>query len=398
MHPQHPLPQRHLTSHCSARIACRGGQITAWWLALLLAAALAGCASDVPRDEGATGLRPADARALINGLLPAGTTDRPGWATDIFAAFSALELPATRNNICSVLAIAEQESGMRTDPAVANLPVITWAEIDRRASQAGVPSLVVRAALQLASPNGKTYAERIDTARTERDLSLLFEDFIGMVPMGKRLFGGFNPVRTGGPMQVSMAFAEAQSAAKPYPYPVNESLRHEVFSRRGGLYFGIAHLLDYPTTYDKALYRFADFNAGRHASRNAALQNAISLASGIPLALDGDLVSHDKADLKTVGSTELAARVLAERLDLSPTQIRRALEQGEAPALERSPFYQRTFALAERLQGRPLPRAVVPQLVLQSPKFTRKLTTEWFAGRVDERFKRCLSRAATGAG
>ena len=37
---------------------------------------------------------------------------------------------------------------------------------------------------------------------------------------------------------------------------------------------------------------------------------------------------------------------------------------------------------------------MVPQIRLQSPKITRKLTTEWFANRVDEHRKECLSRSS----
>ncbi len=39
-----------------------------------------------------------------------------------------------------------------------------------------------------------------------------------------------------------------------------------------------------------------------------------------------------------------------------------------------------------------MPRAFVPNIRLESPKITRKLTTEWFAKRVDERYERCLAR------
>ena len=215
-------------------------------------------------------------------LLPPNTDDRAGWAADIHAALATLELPSTPDNLCAVLAVTEQESSFRADPAVPGLPAIAWKEIDRRAEDAGVPKVAVRAALALTSPDGRSYAERIDAVKTERQLSEIFEDFIGMVPMGKTFFASRNPVRTGGPMQVSIAFAEAQVQTRRYPYPMRDSVRHEVFTRRGGLYFGTAHLLAYDAPYDKLLYRFADFNAGRYASRNAAFQNALSVASGLP--------------------------------------------------------------------------------------------------------------------
>ncbi|MGE5115975.1 MAG: DUF1615 family protein, partial [Betaproteobacteria bacterium] len=126
-------------------------------------------------------------------------------------------------------------------------------------------------------------------------------------------------------------------------------------------------------------------------SRNAALQNAIASGSGVPLALDGDLVRGD--DPARPGATEAAARVLGERLGLSASAIRRDLERGERDDLDRSELWDRAFALADRIEGRPLPRAVVPRIELKSPKITRRLTTEWFARRVDERYRRCLARA-----
>jgi uncharacterized protein DUF1615 len=212
-------------------------------LAALCVMVLIGCSSD-HRVEKAVVLSPAQARALISRLLPPDTTDRSGWATDIYAAFAVLTIAPTPENICAVVAITQQESSFRADPPVPQLGAIAWKEIDKRAQSMGVPRLVARAALHVPSSNGKSYAERIDAVKTERELSEIFEDFIGRVPMGKTFFAERNPVRTGGPMQVGIAFAEAHAAAKTYPYPVPSTIRHEVFTRRGGMYFGIAHLLD----------------------------------------------------------------------------------------------------------------------------------------------------------
>ncbi|MFL1524768.1 DUF1615 domain-containing protein [Pseudomonas sp. O230] len=347
---------------------------------------LAGCGTQ--RTQQAPARQPDEVRAEIVRLLPAKTVDRQGWATDIYAAFAAQKIDPSTQNLCSVLAVTEQESTFQVDPPVPGLGKIARDEIDRRAAKVHIPGLLVSAALQVRSSTGTSYSDRLNAARSEKELSAIFDDFIGMVPMGRTLFGGFNPVHTGGPMQVSIDFAEQQ--ARDYPYPVDGTIRHEVFSRRGGLYFGIAHLLGYPVSYKQPLYRFADFNAGWYASRNAAFQNAVSRASGIPLALDGDLVRYDSI---MPGTTELAVRTLGKQLNLRNPTIRDQLEKGKSLEFEDSTLYQRVFELAEQAEGRSLPRAVLPGIVLQSPKITRKLTTAWFAKRVDERYQRCMARA-----
>ena len=362
---------------------------TLMWL-LVLTAGAAGCVGErrIPAPSAISG---ALARELIDLSLPRSIADRAGWTTDIQAGFAVVAIAPTHENICAVVAVIEQESGFRVDPMVPGLPAIAWREIDERAARVGVPRLVVHGVLQFKSPTGRSYSERIDAAKTEKQLSDIFEDFIGAVPLGRALFADHNPIRTRGPMQVHIAFAERYAAARPYPYPVKVSIADEVFSRRGGLYFGIAHLLAYPASYDRYVYRFADFNAGQYASRNAAFQEALSGASGVPLVADGALLPHDD-DATTPGATELAARSLAARLNLTDSAIHKALEQSKTEDFERTTLYQRVFTLAEQSARRTLPRARLPHIELRGPKITRKLTTAWYANRVDGRFERCLMR------
>ena len=355
-----------------------------YWLSTSLL--LYGCAGE---QRTAPPLIAADAKAQIQQSLPRYVQDRSGWTTDIYAAFNALTVTPTHENICAAVAVIEQESGFRVDPVVPGLGVIAKKEIYDRAARAHVPAILVDGVLQLKSSDGRTYGNRIDAARTEKDLSDAYEDLIGAVPLGRTLFAERNPIRTRGPMQVNVAFAEQFSSATTYPYPVQTSIADELFTRRGSVYFGIAHLLDYRAPYDRYLYRFADFNAGQYASRNAAFQSAASIAAGIPLLADGALLPHD-SDANNPGATERVLRTLAGRLKMSDGSIHGALADGRSKGFESTTLYQRVFALAEQRSGAPLPRALVPRIKLGGPKIKRALTTDWYAHRVDDRFKRCL--------
>ncbi|MBC8023680.1 MAG: DUF1615 domain-containing protein [Burkholderiales bacterium] len=359
------------------------------WL-VAIALFLAGCGA-APR----TGMTAAEARAFIASYIPASVTDRDGWATDIHTAVSVLRIPVTADNVCAIVSVTAQESGFRADPSVPNLAALAWTEIERQREKIGVPKFALDAALSIKSTNGRTYRERIDAAKTERELSDTFEDLIGRVPLGRTFFEDRNPVRTGGPMQVSVAYSRAHAQQKPYPYPVLETIRDEVFTRRGGMYFGIAHLLDYPAPYDRYLYRYADYNAGHYASRNAAFQSAVALLTGTRLALDGDLVVPGKDS--PPGATETAVRSLASKLQMGNADIRRDLDLGARLELETTATYRRVLEMAEARNGGPLPRAIVPSIELQSPKFTRRLTTQWFADRVVTRHRQCLARGNKAA-
>ena len=356
------------------------GRLTALMLPILL---LAGCATTP-----STPSRPAsDVRSEIMLHMPDKVADREGWATDIQAAFAAQGIEPNLENVCAVLAVTEQESGYVANPAVANLPKIARGEVDRRAAELHVPKFLVDAALAMRSQDGQSYSARLKEVRTEHELSTIYEELIGSVPLGKRLFANYNPVQTGGPMQVSIPFAESKAAA--YPYPVNGTIRDEVFTRRGGLYFGIAHLLGYETPYTRKVHRFADYNAGWYASRNAAFQNAVAIASGARLALDGDVLNPG-ASLDEPGETERAVRMLSDELQMDERSIRKALERGDRLDFDDTALYNRIFALAEVRARKPLPRAMIPGIKLESPKITRELTTAWFATRVDDRYQRCL--------
>src|SRR5437868_1105786 len=107
-------------------------------VAALVALVLTACATQEPTTPAYRPLTAAEGRALVARLLPERVADRQGWAVDLYAGIAALDLAPTVDNMCAVIAVTEQESGFRADPAVPGLPAITWREIERQRERAGI--------------------------------------------------------------------------------------------------------------------------------------------------------------------------------------------------------------------------------------------------------------------
>src|SRR5574343_1393707 len=162
-------------------------------LTALLLASLAGCSVfEESEEEGGTlppdmsrradgktatawptSLPEAEVKKRITRLIPASAKDRAGWASDLHSAFKALEVAHATQTYCAAIAIIEQESSFQADPVVPGLPNIVRKELESRAGRYGVPAMLVKAALNKNSPDGKRYNERIDNLKTEQQVSLL---------------------------------------------------------------------------------------------------------------------------------------------------------------------------------------------------------------------------------
>lgn len=303
--------------------------------------------------------------SVVRQKMPASVKDRSEWADALATTFKSQKIAPTEENICSVLAVAQQRSMYQSDPVVPGLNKIAWKEIDRRAESMHIPVFLVHTALKITSPNGKSYGERLDTVKTERQLSAIFDDFINMVPMGQAVW-----LAESGTYRRSDA-GKHRICGKSIPTAIRGRSTVRCVRKSSpcavGCGFGTYHLLNYPANYDKPLYRFADFNAGWYASRNAAFQNAVSRASCVKLALDGDLIAYGSSE---AGSTERAVRKISTKLEMSNSDIRRQLEKGDSLAFEKTDLYKQVFALAEKKSGKALPRAILPGIQLESPKIT----------------------------
>ena len=64
---------------------------------------------------------------------------------------------------------------------------------------------------------------------------------------------------------------------------------------------------------------------------------------------------------------------------MDDARIHRELQLGNNIRFEKSELYRRVFELAEQRNRRPLARALVPRITLESPKISRKLTTDGMA-------------------
>ena len=352
---------------------------------------------------------PGMAYLMIKNARPS-VPEPDGWASDLLDVMKVQNIPPARENVCAAIAVIDQESNFAANPTVPGLGEL--ADKTLRAKMAHYP-IVGALILEFLDthPKGETsYLQRIRRAKTERDLDLTYRAMVNdagtasnmslFVQSGlfNRMIEERNNISTVGSMQVSVGFAMNEARSTRYlPMTLSDAyaLRDELYTRRGGIYYGVKQLLGYDTGYSQKIYRFADYNAGRYSSRNASFQHIISILTKQTLARDGDLLLYGKdgTALPAVSSSEKALRGLSsvENLGLSDKQIRDDLLLEKQDSFATSGTYLALKNLYLRKTGKPAAFAELPGIDLKSPKLSHKMTTASYAASVDRRYQKCLS-------
>lgn len=335
--------------------------------------------------------------------------DREGWAEDVRAALTAAEQIPDEAHVCQVLAVIEQESGYETDPVVPGLPAIARGAIEERLSMFGPASDLGIDWLLSPVPEGQTqsFGARLEKVRTEQDLDRLFRDLVTyhqdkmpklLAQATDLLAGGpierMNPVQTAGSMQVSVSWA--QDLAKEDGVD-RETARDLLYTRAGGVRFGTARLFAHDAPYDDAQYRFADYNAGLYASRNAAFQAQLAAVTGLTVAPDGDLLVYTdggRAKERQEGQTMDALRAWRAQFapELTEGDLEKQAKKEKDPEFEETAIWTGVRSTYRTKLGKTPSYARVPDVALDSPKITKPRTTAWFASSVEKRYEACLAR------
>jgi hypothetical protein len=377
------------------------------WVAVLLVASGCGPARGPVTPGGAPELRPSDIAALIDPHMK----DREAWGQAVAEALRASALPADPPSVCAVLAIIGQESTFQEDPVVPGLAKLVEARLERHRSKLGPLGKPVFSRLLAghSARDPRSFEERLRKVRTERDLDRVFRDLLAhyesehaaafeAATLAGKLFdleslAELNPITTAGPMQVSVRFAEQWArdhGRKP------EEVREALYTRNGGVLYGTARLFGHRAGYAKMIFRFADYNAGVYTSRNAALQAQLGKLLGKSLALDGDLLRYEKDGSPSDDDSQTLKALRAWRAQFAPKLDEDQLE--DDVRLEKTEGFEATAtwkALVASFTAKlgHAEYAILPEVTLESPKMTRKLSTAWFAQSVDRRYQACLAAA-----
>lgn len=341
-------------------------------------------------------------------LIPSRVNDRPSWAADIATIFDRLDIPKTTQNICTAIAVIDQESNFHADPRVPNLGNASLKAIDEKLEDKFGKTLakVFRNMLETKPTADNNFIKQIKAVKTERELDELYQEIFdyfastykvsGLAQITKLTGEGIdervNPVTTLGSMQVHIDYARAHRRSNMS----DRTLRADLYSQYGGLYYGIHRLMTYKADYDKPLYRFADYNSGMYSSRNAAFQQRVSSLIGEKIALDGDLLLYDNGDpisKKSQSETALIKLLATAPTPISERQIRSDLKKEKSRDFEATITYRTVNELFKKKYKKEPSYAIMPQVVISGPKLSRDYNTNWFATRVDKRYQNCMAVA-----
>ncbi|MDH0719871.1 DUF1615 domain-containing protein [Acinetobacter junii] len=353
----------------------------------------------------------------IRKVIPARVNDRESWSQDIFDIMQELSIPKTKQNVCSIVAVVDQESNFVADPTVPGLGAKAVEEINSRLKEKFEAKLGAKIGGTVAgyfedvlknqpSPENN-YMSQMRKVQTERELDLLYREIFDYMAqhyhvsaltgaaklVGQDIGEKLNPITTLGSMQVHINYAKEH---KRKAGGIAE-LRNDLYTQYGGLYYGIHRLMEYPADYDEAIYRFADYNSGMYSSRNAAFQKMLSALTEAEISLDGDLLLYNKdGDVKSTQSQtekELIAVFAQNNVLVTPRQIRADLKKEKEKKFEDTQTYLAVQKLYQKKTNKEPMYAVMPQVVISGPKLSRDYNTNWFASRVNGRYEQCMQKA-----
>lgn len=353
----------------------------------------------------------------IRKVIPARVNDRESWSQDIFDIMQELSIPKTKQNVCSIVAVVDQESNFVADPTVPGLGAKAVEEINSRLKEkfeaklgekiGGTVAGYFEDVLKNQPSPENNYMSQMRKVQTERELDLLYREIFDYMAqhyhvsaltgaaklVGQDIGEKLNPITTLGSMQVHINYAKEH---KRKAGGIAE-LRNDLYTQYGGLYYGIHRLMEYPADYDEAIYRFADYNSGMYSSRNAAFQKMLDALTEADISLDGDLLLYNKdGDVKSTQSQtekELIAVFAQNNVLVTPRQIRADLKKEKEKKFEDTQTYLAVQKLYQKKTNKEPMYAVMPQVVISGPKLSRDYNTNWFASRVNGRYEQCMQKA-----
>ncbi|WP_163120831.1 DUF1615 family protein [Acinetobacter portensis] len=350
-------------------------------------------------------------------LLPNRVSDRESWSKDIYDISEQFGIPQTKENMCSIIAVVDQESNFHADPEVAGLGAKAVKEVQERLEEKftdklgdtiGTPIAAYFQDVLKNQPSPEdNYLSQMRRVKTERQLDELYREIFDYMSkhyhvsaltgaaklVGQDIGEKMNPITTLGSMQVHIGYAKEHKRQSGSI----ADLRTDLYSQYGGLYYGIHRLMMYSAKYDKPIYRFADYNSGRYSSRNAAFQSMLNDLTTAELDLDGDLLLYNKdgnaKSTQSQSERELINVFAKNNVLVTPRQIRSDLKKEKDKDFEDTATYRAISKLYKEATNKEPIYAMMPEVVITGPKLSRDYNTNWFASRVNGRFETCMRKA-----
>lgn len=340
-------------------------------------------------------------------LMPNRGQQKSAWASDIYDIFNTLKIERNEQNICSVIAVIDQESNFKADPPVPNLGKSSLkelnSELDEKLGKTLAPYF--RTMLTQEPTPQNSFETQILKVKTEQQLDKLYHQmfsyfsdkyYASRITNVTKLLGGdfaerLDPITTLGSMQVHINYARDHRRTSGN----NEELRRDLYTQYGGLYYGIHRLMLYPASYSSPLYRFADYNSGMYSSRNAGFQKMLAELTGQKLDFDGDLLIYKKGNTAVQSQSEKALLQLVQQgaITLTPKQIHTDLTREKAADFVNTATYNAITTLYKAKTGKPPIAAMMPQVVISGAKLSKDYNTKWYADNVNKRYLACMNKA-----